>query len=487
MPTHYITSRNLTIPSRDKKAILSAIRFELEDELPFESDDIVFDHSVLTQAKGTTHVHVAITLKSHMTEFLNSVKSTGIDPDQVSTEAWAYRTHFNRVLENDKPVLLVNMGKSRTTIYIHHQGEPVLIRELQWGGHNLTQAISEQYSIPNDQAEQAKLDHGFVIPQSQMEEATADQVAFSQTLYECIQALLWEMRQANLTSKKITKKNTSTIYVSGGTSLLPGLNRVIEENIKIQVKPVRSLTSVSNSGVTYSEHTDASFMLATALGLSMAKIDKATPINLQKGEFAKRGSGSSIQLKNLRGPLTGFGIVTACMLVSLFVQTWVYQSKVKDVDVQLERSVKNFFGQLSPSSARTYLSSPSTLRTAINKDLNKQRELAKLVGPNKHSPLNFLKSISTRVTPSLSVDMINFQVGASSSEDTSGKATLTFLVSDQKIADNLNSILARTLDKMQQDPLTEAKAPTGMKVDGPPKKYWKVTFTGIPTEESYGY
>ncbi len=486
LPTHLITARNLTIPTRDKKAVLAAIRFELEDELPFESDDIAFDYSILSQPKGSTHTHVAITLKKHLSDFIETLKSDAIDPDQITTEAWSYRTHFNRVLQTDKPILLVNMGKSKTTLYIHHQGEPILIREVLWGGQNLTTAISEKYNIPLDQAEQAKLDHGFVIPSSQVQEATPEQAVFSETLYHAIQPLIWEIRQSILTSKKITQMNIGSIYVSGGTSLLPGLSRVIEENIRISVKPVRALTSVSNSGVTYSEHTDASFMLATALGLSMAKIDKSTPINFRKGEFGKRGGGRSIQIKNIKKPLIGTAVVTTCMLISLFTQTWVYQSKLKDVDVQLERSVKNFFGQLSPSAARTYLTSPSTLRTAINKDLNKQRELAKLLGPNKYSPLNFLKTISTQIPPGLSVDMIGFQVGASATNTDENKASLTFLISDQKVADQLNSVLTRTIEKIQQEPTLEAKTPTGMKTDGAPKRFWKVTFTGSPTEESYG-
>src|SRR5690606_34092148 len=53
------TFRNLNLPTRDKKAIQAGVNFELEDDLPFPTDESVHDYAILSQAKQNSTVHVA--------------------------------------------------------------------------------------------------------------------------------------------------------------------------------------------------------------------------------------------------------------------------------------------------------------------------------------------------------------------------------------------------------------------------------------------
>src|SRR5690348_15120479 len=81
-----VTFRDLQLPTRDKKAIQSTVGFELEDDLPFELDQAVFDYSILSQVGQTTRLHVAATLKKNLEAFLAGLQSVGIDPDLITTE-----------------------------------------------------------------------------------------------------------------------------------------------------------------------------------------------------------------------------------------------------------------------------------------------------------------------------------------------------------------------------------------------------------------
>jgi general secretion pathway protein L len=289
--TRQVTFRNLQLPTRDKKAIQAGVGFELDDELPFSIENATFDYSILSQSKQGSQLHVAATLQKNVAAALDQWSIAGISPDLITTEAWAYRTLLNRVIapsEQESPTLLLQIGHERTVLYIHFKGVPVLCREISWGGKDLTLAICQRYQTPVRQAEEAKLDHGFVVPPSQTGEVTPDQLEFSNALLVPIEKLLADIKQAELTCKNITNQTIKSAYITGGTSLLPGLNRLLEETMHIEVKPLPGLSAIATSGVTYSEAADATFLLASSLALCTVGAERATAINFRKAHGFSR-------------------------------------------------------------------------------------------------------------------------------------------------------------------------------------------------------
>jgi type IV pilus assembly protein PilM len=484
LPSGKTTFRNFQLPTKDKKAIQAGVGFELDDEIPFPLDQAVYDYSLLNQTKNASQVHVCATLKRHLAEFLGSLKAAGIDPDLVTSEAWALRTHLNRVLARstqEQPVLIVDIGHSRTLIYGHWRGAPILAREIPWGGKDLTLAICQRYEIPWDEAEKAKTDRGFVLPKSESIAATEEQEAFSNTLRDALQELLHETRRAELTCKSIAHENLSHIYLSGGTSLLPGLPKLLEENLLIPIRPLQALTSVAPSGITYSEQTDACFLNATALALCLVGQDKRATITLRKNEFAKAGTAKEFNWSNLRGPLLAAGTITASLFLSLGVQSQVYKRQLEEVDQSLEKSIKGFFGQISSSGLKSYLTDTSLLKKNVKKELTKQQDQVRLYGENNKSPIDFLKTLSASIGKDKVVDLIQFQVGSSASylSSETPTASLTFLVSNPQVADQLAQALGKSLDSLQKSkPEEVAGTEAGT-------KKWKVTLSGKPTESAY--
>jgi hypothetical protein len=382
-----------------------------------------------------------------------------------------------------QPTLLVQIGHERTVLYLHWRGQPVLAREVPWGGRDLTTAICQKYQIPVEQAEAAKLDHGFVVPNAQRADATAEQLEFSDTLLEPVSQLFGILKQAELSCKNLTQHPIGHIYLSGGTSLLPGLAKVLEEHAGTPVRPLQALSSVAASGVTYSEQTDGTYLLAASLALALVGPDRAATINFRKGDFAKQGTSRKIDFKSLRKPMMAFAAVAICFFTSLFVQSRVYRSRLEETDAQLERAVKSFFGSLSSSAVRTYMADTGKLKQSISQSLAKQRELAKLAGPNPHSPTDFLKELSATIPKDVVVDMTGYQVGAAPastySADAKSDASLTFIVANPQMAERLGSLLGGKLSGLQKGKMEEAKGPDGT-------QQWKITFTGKPTEDSYG-
>lgn len=486
LKTGQLTFRNLDLPTRDKKAIQASIGFELDDELPFALDQTLYDYAYLAQSSEGTQVHVVASLRKYMETALHDWLGIGVDPDVVTSEAWAYRAIFSRLqteAEQEHPSLLLQLGHARSTLYVHWKGQPVLARDINWGGRDLTLAISQRYGVTLEQAENAKLDHGFILTEAQKSQATLEQVEFSDALNEALSELFQAIRQAELSCKQFTKLPLGAIYLSGGTSLLPGLNKVLQEQLQIPVKPLQALSAVATSGVTYSEAADASCGLASALALTVVGPARNTLINLRKGEYAKAGRSHDFSfVGSTRRIAMGTSIVVASILISTFVSKGFYQSEITEVDTRLERSMRLFFGQISSSAIRTYLASPKSLKNAVNKELTKQRESAKLLGPNPQSPLNFLKELSSTIPRDAIVDMIEFQAGAAPTENYSPTSSpgmkLTFIVANAETADRIAALLGGKVIDLSKTKLEEVT------FDG--AKKFRVTFTGKPTEDFYG-
>ncbi len=486
--TSRCTSRNLQLPTRDRRAIQASVGFELEDDIPFPIDQAAYDYSQLGQQGSSTHLHVVVTLRKYVEEAIAFFGSSGVDPDLVTTEAWAFRALLNRILPpeaQEKPVLVAHLGHERSLLYVHWRGSPMFAREIRWGGREITTEISKKYGVTFEQAETAKLDHGFVLPRAQLESATAEQRQFSDAVSGHLSTLLREIKHAELSGKGATRQDIGRAYLTGGTALLPGLPRFLEEETQLPFRPLQALSSIGGSGVAYSEASDAQFAKAGALALCLVGSDRSTAIQLRKGSLAKSGGTRELTFATLRKPLLAAAAVGACLLVSLGVQSYVFKRRIVVADEQLERGMKAFFGQLSPSAVRTYLANTSALKGSITQELERQRETNRLLDANPFSPLTFLKELSVAIPRDTVVDLTELQVGAAPAESyraaAATTASLTFLVANPQIAEKLATTLSGRIQSIQRSKLDEAPAAE----DGGPKR-WKVTFTGSPTEDSYG-
>lgn len=511
LPSRLSTFRSLSLPTRDRKAIAAGVAFELEDELPFPQDELHFDYSVLSQGRGGSIVHVAATLRKHVAARLVAAAETGFEPDALTTEAWALRALAGRVVATQRagapkgtapsdvePLLIAVLGHERTLLYGHSGGQPLLMRELAWGGRDLTLAICQKYAIPLDQAEKAKLDHGFVLAARESgtspdgESVTPEQREFSDALLARMEPLVTELRQALLAVRGQAHAAPKRIHLAGGTALLPGLPAALESLLGTPVSLLPALTScakgAASGGVRYSEVTDASFALAAGLALTQVPApDKASSINLRKGSFARTKESRELNWNALKRPLAYAAIVLGVFFSVKLAESVFYARKLKDLNSQLEKSVRNLYtamgNPMSESVLRTQIKDKPRLRKGIDAELAKQRELARLLGPNPRSPLDYLKHLSNAIPKGVIVDLAQYQVGAAPEAPFSTTATLpvslTFLVANPAVAESLKAAASSKIEGMQAAALTEVTTPDQRKV-------YQVVLTGNAAESAFG-
>ena len=167
----------------------------------------IYDYSVLTQTKQSSVVHVAATLKRHLSAALAPWVGSPVDPDVLTTEAWAYRALLNRVLSAEsqsEPVLLAQIGHDHTTLYVHWQGNPVIAREIPWGGRDLTAIISQKYQHASGPGRDGQTRSRVHYPRVSARRSIARSSRVSGYMLAPVSVLLNDLKQIELSCKNLT-------------------------------------------------------------------------------------------------------------------------------------------------------------------------------------------------------------------------------------------------------------------------------------------
>ena len=155
--------RFLRIPIGSKKKVEAMYQFELEDGIPFKLEDSVLEHRISPDGKGSL-VLAAVAPKRFVKSQLDWYQSIGVDPDWLCFDGMGA---INLFLANppDKvigpgmaPVVLLDIGHSKTQISILENGNLTLLRAFPWGSFRITELIADTWAQALEDAEGTK--HG---------------------------------------------------------------------------------------------------------------------------------------------------------------------------------------------------------------------------------------------------------------------------------------------------------------------------------------
>lgn len=439
-PTEGSTFRNLQMATKDRKAIQSALDYELEDDLPFEAENIHYEYSILKSSGAGSLVHVGAVKKSVLIPLLEQYQAAGVDPDVITTEPWALRSVYSRIFGKEgssETVLLVGLERNRTYFYVHDGVQPVLFREIPFGVKTIERNLEITLGAGPNESRKWVQDIGLSGAEEQI----------SHLVSEGLQMLISEIKQTELQVQALLKRPIHQIQATGAGCLIPGFFPWLETMTDRNVGLFRPLSQVSSSTLTYADVSEVQYTKALGLALSLVPSDKANNINFRKGQFSKSNQNSHPMALFLKQIAPFAALVFGVFLFTKMVELKYYEQKLVDLDENLKRSVKNYYGGIADSAVRTYMADPLKLKRTIQSDLTKERELSKLLAQNPNSPLQFLKSISQKIGKDLVVDLVKFEVGTEPTapyrENAPLAAQLTFQVSNPQQLEKLKELLQK--------------------------------------------
>lgn len=168
IPCQDLFVRTLSFPFNDSAKLAQVVPFEVENLVPMPIEDLAIGSVVLPPGemaggprpgKGS-EVLVTAAPKDKVAEHLRFLAQADIEPSAINVDALALYsvTQFLREEGAQVPcdLAIIDVGASKTTLCLIHEGRPVVLRTILWGGNHLTHALAVRQACSFAEAERRK-------------------------------------------------------------------------------------------------------------------------------------------------------------------------------------------------------------------------------------------------------------------------------------------------------------------------------------------
>ncbi len=230
----------ITLPEMTEEELNESIKFEAEQYVPFDIDDVNLDFQILgpREEPGQMDVILVAAKKDVISEHIDVLRDSGLNPVIVDVDAFAIENMYeiNYEIEPEKNVALVDVGASSVIINILKNGISAFTRESAVGSNLHTEALQREYQVSYETAE--KLKKGDPVENVTSEEANA----IIQNVSEDI--IVEIVRSLDYFRDTTSKDTIEEVILSGGGALISGFKEMLSERTGINVslaEPFRNI------------------------------------------------------------------------------------------------------------------------------------------------------------------------------------------------------------------------------------------------------
>ncbi|HDN97821.1 MAG TPA: hypothetical protein ENG68_01500 [bacterium] len=211
------------IPDIPEEEIKNAVQLEALQVISTPLGDLEYDY-VVFDFKGKKNILFVAYPKEKCEVFVNFLSSSGLKPVIMDIDSLAVINCYEYFNKDEKsPIFILNVGHEYTNFSIKGAGGYIFVRDIHFGGRNITQLISETYQLSIREAEDFKI---------KKENNHQVKNFVEQSLEEITDELNGGLRYF----ENKTGLRPSKILLTGGSSLLPGLKEFLEEKLKTKVE-----------------------------------------------------------------------------------------------------------------------------------------------------------------------------------------------------------------------------------------------------------
>ncbi|MBK5215421.1 MAG: pilus assembly protein PilM [Candidatus Pacebacteria bacterium] len=286
LPEEQMYLFTLSIPKTNDEDIRDMILLQIEGYVPLKAPDVVFDYDIIEEDNQNILIEVVAIANSTIESYMSVFKKADLVPVSFEIEAQALARAVIPSYEAD-PIMIVDLGETRTGISISKNGRVYLTTTLSIGGADLTNMIAKNFSLSFAEAEKMKLEYGLNTG-SKAENIFPAILNGISVLRDEInkQYIYWETHNSN--NPKHQKINH--IILCGGDANLTGLSDYLEVSLKVKVENANVWINILNIEKSVPEISfEESLSYATVLGLALGGyLYKSQPVINILPEFGKK-------------------------------------------------------------------------------------------------------------------------------------------------------------------------------------------------------
>lgn len=335
MPGDRVLLRMLDIPFADPRKVAPVIANELADDLPWEVEDLIYDH---VAAKPGEKVLVAASHRDEIREMLELLGESGIEPRQLEVAPLSYAGVVRR-LYPEEHVAVLDIGHMRTNVCLIGEGRARLARAISRGGHQITDGLRRTFQLGYAEAEQFKHMQALVVDDPEQLDARQRRIATATA--EAIAPLVREVKRTLSICAEVGGQPPQRVLLCGGTSLLAGIDSYLAVELGL---PVERLTlggdeALRDAGL--DEEGEAISTAALSLALDYGRRER---LDFRRGEFAFKTDTSLFREK---ARALGVALVAILLFagVSAYASLYAEEKQHVALERELSRATRRVFGK----------------------------------------------------------------------------------------------------------------------------------------------
>jgi type IV pilus assembly protein PilM len=258
-----LLARDFSLPKMAAENVEGAVMIEAENSIFETLDDMFCDYEVLSEGNDKMDILFVASQKDHINHMLDSFSQSELDIIAVTVDNIALVNSFLAFEERkafSESIVLVNIGHEVSNIAIIDRGSLRFIRNVAFGGLDVTKEIASVYEVDFETAERIKR-------QSELWESIGLNVrnVLKKSSSNLLEAIFRSMEHA-VSRQKIGK--IDKILLTGGGAILKGIDNFIFETLGINTEKWNPLNSPDIIGAV---DKGKGFFIPVALGLALQK------------------------------------------------------------------------------------------------------------------------------------------------------------------------------------------------------------------------
>ena len=265
--------KKIRIPKIDLDFIAEQIRWEAEQYIPFNIDEvnIEFDVVDIPSNEDTMGLLLVAVLKEKVSSYVNLFAQSGYGVRIVDVSGFALANcyTYNYPEQQSNPVVLLDIGAFYTNLVVVDKAKVVYCRDIQFGGDKYDEELATNMGLTQNEAK--------TIKQSKDPSGLPDLAA--DTLVSVNEKLSSQIL-GSLDFFKNTEgfnKSFSRVYITGGGSLVPGLSQSLSQTLDVKVEFLDTFKKINIPPklLKSSDETKLQYMSAVSIGLAIREFSGA--------------------------------------------------------------------------------------------------------------------------------------------------------------------------------------------------------------------
>lgn len=414
LPSSHTSLRFLPFPIKQRKQAEKIFRFELEDNIPFKIEEAIVEHCYFKTKDGSL-IFAVVTPTKNVQSYIEWLRSINLDPDWLTFEGMGLANLFllqsaNKESTGSDPVLLMDIGHTKTNIAVFQENRLQLFRTIHWGGLAITQAIKSGLNIELEEAE--KLKHSKLVLDKDSDSLDPDAQELVASAVQGISSFKVDLHHSLVAFRNQYQNEVKSMFITGGTSKCQGIAAFLSRALGFPVSAFDAFEGVKIREELSNVNRE---QFGEVLGRAFVFARRGSILfNFRQQEAAKETSLREIGqfIRNPNVQLLGkLSLVLALILfLHSFVAKQLAERDARLATDELTKVMNQTFPMLPIAKKTELLKDSALLKRFIeqkNEDLEQKIAIVTKPRPPK---LKLLRQISDSFPPELKVDVNNLQI-----------------------------------------------------------------------------